>query len=98
MGIDDVPKPSVSSDITLGSLLSMITTIIATAGIVYSTGAVVAELRGKDMLHEDRLSRIESRLLKQDSDHDLLIQISRDVQRLNERLMRADLSGRSVPN
>lgn len=68
-------KPTITKDITLGSLLSVVTTIIATAGLVYSTGSVVAELRGKDLLHDDRLARIEALLLRQESDHDRLARI-----------------------
>ena len=68
-------KPTITKDITLGSMLSVVTTIIATVGLVYSTGSVVAELRGKDLLHDDRLARIEARLLRQESDHDRLARI-----------------------
>jgi len=98
---NDDSKPTITKDITLGSLLSVVTTIIATAGLVYSTGSVVAELRGKDLLHDDRLARIEARLLRQESDHDLLIGIARDLETVKERLgyrTDADPLRRSAPN
>ena len=98
---NDDSKPTITKDITLESLLSMVTTIIATVGLVYSMGSIVAELHGKDLLHDDRLARIEVRLLRQESDHDLLIGIARDLETVKEHLgyrTDADPLRRSAPN
>lgn len=80
------PLPRLSSDFTVGNALSMLTTLIAMATVVYYTGSVISELRGKDLLHEERLARLERSLARSDSDHDILIEIRSDLRILRQQL------------
>lgn len=80
------PLPRMAPEFTLGNLLSMITTLIAMATVVYYTGSVISELRGKDLLHEERLDRLERSLERSDSDHDILIEIRSDLRILRQQI------------
>lgn len=80
--------PKFSQEFTAGNLASIITTLTAVGALVWYASAAITELRQKDMMHEDRLSRLEAEGVRSRADHDILIEIRQDL-----RLLRLQFTG-----
>jgi hypothetical protein len=54
--------PNFNGEFTLGNALSMLTTLIACGALVYHLSSALADLRGVDKLHDQRLTKTETAL------------------------------------
>lgn len=77
--------PKFSQEFTAGNLASIITTVIAVGTLVWYASSAITELRQKDQMHDERISRLETEGLRSRADHDILIEIRQDLRLLRQQ-------------
>ena len=60
--------PKITSEFTLGNLVSIITTMVMVLGLVWHLSGRLSDLEGADRLHEQRITQAEAKLLVSERD------------------------------
>lgn len=81
--------PRFTSEFTAGNLASIITTFIAVGTLVWYASSAITELRQHDMMHDERLNRLEAEGTRARLDHDILIEIRQDLRLLRMQVENA---------
>ena len=77
--------PRFSQEFTAGNLASILTTVIAVGTLVWYASSAITELRQKDQMHDERISRLEAEGIRNRADHDILIEIRQDLRLLRQQ-------------